>query len=71
MALACRLPLQEFLNKIQKYEASMGAFAARSVKGAGRKAIWATYIAEEVQKLRALVSAKVLSITLLLNTHTS
>jgi hypothetical protein len=49
----------------------MGAFAARSVKGAGRKAIWATYIAEEVQKLRALVSAKVLSITLLLNTHTS
>jgi len=49
----------------------MGAFTARSVKGAGRKAKWAVYVAEEVQKLRALVSAKVLSITLLLNTHAS
>lgn len=49
----------------------MGAFASHSIKGAANKTKWAVFIAEEVQKLRALVSAKVLSITLLLNTHTS
>lgn len=49
----------------------MGAFASRSIKGAADKTKWAVYIAEEVQKLRTLVSAKVLSITLLLSTQTS
>ena len=71
MALACVLPLQDFLAKIRKYEASMGAFASCSVKGAANKTKWAVFVAEEVQKLRAMVSAKVLSITLLLNTHVS
>ena len=71
MALACRLPLQDFLAKIQKYESSMGAFAGKSIKGAGHKAKWAVFLADEVEKLRALVSAKVLSINLLLNTHAS
>jgi hypothetical protein len=49
----------------------MGAFASRSIKGAANRTKWAVFIAEEVQKFRALVSAKVLSITLLLSTHTS
>jgi hypothetical protein len=71
MALACRLPLQDFLVKIQKYESSMGSFATKSMKGAGQKAKWAVYIADEVQKLRMLVSGKVLSINLLLATHAS
>lgn len=71
MALACMLPLQDFLAKIKKYEATMGAFASRSIKGAADKTKWAVYIAEEVQKLRTLISAKVLSITLLLSTQTS
>jgi hypothetical protein len=71
MALACRLPLQDFLAKIHRYESGMGAFASRSIKGAGQMAIWAVYMKEEVQKLRALISAKVLSINLLLATHAS
>jgi hypothetical protein len=71
MALACRLPLQDFLAKIEKYESGMGAFASKSVRGAGQRAKWAVYIADEAQKLRALVSAKVLSINLLMATHTS
>ncbi len=49
----------------------MGAFAGKSIKGAGHKAKWAVFLADEVEKLRALVSAKVLSINLLLNTHAS
>jgi hypothetical protein len=71
MALACRLPLQDFLVKIQKYEASMGVFAGRSIKGVGHKAKWAVHIGDEMQKLRAMISAKVLSINLLLATHAS
>lgn len=71
MALACRLPLQDFLTKIQRYETTMGAFASHSVKGVAIKTKWALFVADHVQKLRAMVSARVLSITLLLNTHTS
>ncbi|EXJ84193.1 hypothetical protein A1O3_04860 [Capronia epimyces CBS 606.96] len=71
MALACRLPLQEFLTKIQTYESQMGPWAASSLKGAGKKAKWAVFITQDVQKLRGMVSAKVWSINLLLATHAS
>ncbi|KAF8248008.1 hypothetical protein K440DRAFT_549882 [Wilcoxina mikolae CBS 423.85] len=72
MALACQLPLREFLTKLEKYEVSLGPFAARNaISGAGRKTKWAVCMSEEVSKLRAIVAAKVLSINLLLSTHTS
>lgn len=72
MALACQLPLRDFLTKLETYESSMGPFAPKhSFRSAGRKAKWAVVLAADVEKLRALVAAKVLSINLLLATHSS
>jgi len=72
MALACQLPLRDFLGEIEKYEASLGAWSDRaSFRGARRKAKWAVPVADEVKKLRTLVAAKHISISLLLATHSS
>jgi hypothetical protein len=74
MALTCRAPLQEFLDRIEKYERTMGAFSLAGVKSAkafGRKSQWAVFMGEEVANLRTAVGAKVLSINLLLAMHTS
>ena len=72
MALACQLPLRNFMTKLDKYESALGPFAERtSFRGVGRKAKWAVSFAGEVEKLRALVVAKHISINLLLATHTS
>lgn len=71
MALACQLPLHEFLTSIEQYEDTMGPWARRSLRGAGKKAKWAVFVTEEVKKIRALISAKTISINLLLATHTS
>lgn len=62
MALACRIPLQEFLVKLQKFEASMGPFAIRrrdQFKSVGRKSQWAVFMGDEVARLRSAVGAKV------------
>lgn len=72
MALACQLPLREFLTKLEKYESSLGPWADRmNYRSAGRKARWALEFAAEVEKLRVLVAAKQISINLLLATHAS
>jgi hypothetical protein len=72
LALSCRLPLQEYLAKIQKYEPSMGAFAPKhSLRGARHKVKWGIFITEEVKNLRVLIVAKVVSINLLLAMHAS
>ena len=71
MALTCQLPLQEFLSNIEKYEKTMGPFARSSLRGAGHKTKWAVFVTEEVKKIRALISAKTISINLLLAMHTS
>jgi hypothetical protein len=71
MALACRLPLQDFLSRVEKYESTMGPMAPISMRGAGKKAKWAVFMIEEVKRIRAVISAKVISINLLLATHAS
>jgi hypothetical protein len=72
MALTCRAPLRNFLESLEKFESTMGPYArVKSVKGFGRKSEWAVFMDAEVAKLRAAVGAKVLSINLLLATHTS
>jgi hypothetical protein len=72
MAFTCQLPLQEFLSRLQAYEASLGPFSQRSaIRGAGAKTKWTIYMVKEVEKLRALIAGKVISIQLLLSTHTS
>lgn len=51
----------------------MGPFsrAKLSLSAAGRKAQWALFLSNEVNKLRAMVAAKVLSLNLLLGIHLS
>jgi hypothetical protein len=72
MALACQLPLHDFMKKLERYESALGPFSKRTSFGvAGRKAQWAISFTEEVEKLRAVVAAKQISINLLLATHTS
>lgn len=72
MALACKLPLQDFMTKLEKYESSLGPWVNRkSFQTAGRKARWALSFGQEVEKLRALVAAKQISINLLLAMHSS
>ncbi|KAL8774266.1 MAG: hypothetical protein Q9209_001017 [Squamulea sp. 1 TL-2023] len=72
MALACQIPLRDFLTKIEQYEASMSPFSTRfTFKGAAHKTEWALSLTGDVTKLRALVAAKVLSINLLLAMHVS
>ena len=72
MAMACRMPLQEFLKKISRYESSLGPFAKRmSLHTSGQKAKWSIALAEDVEKLRALVAAKHVSINLLLGMQTA
>jgi hypothetical protein len=72
VALSCRLPLQQFLQRIGKYEPSLGSFAPkRRLHGASDKAKWALHMSDEVNKFRASITAKVMSINVLLATNTS
>lgn len=73
VALACQIPLQDFLQKIAKFEASMGPFSReRRVQFSvfGRKTQWTLFVNSEVAKLRAIIGAKVISINLLLGIQT-
>ena len=72
MGLACNLPLAEFLAKLERFDSAMAPQAAGlRMREAGRKTQWAVLMAEEVKKIRALISGKVISINLLLATHAS
>ena len=72
MALACQIPLQSFLAKIERYNTSLSPHTDRfSLNNARHKTQWALSISEDVSKLRALVAAKVLSINLLIAMHVS
>ena len=68
MALTCIVPLKEFASKIDKsYNHDMGIGQSRYafVRGA-KKVQWAVFATEEVAKFRAVIIAKVASISLLL-----
>ena len=72
MALACQLPLRDFMTKLEKYEAFLGPWKSRSsFRAAGYKTKWAVSFAAEVEKLRIVVAAKQLSLNMLLATHSS
>ena len=67
MALACQLPLRDFMVKLEKYESTLGPFAdKRSLRTMARKSKWAVVFADEVERLRAMVAAKNISLNLLL-----
>ncbi|KAF8533256.1 hypothetical protein BDD12DRAFT_810341 [Trichophaea hybrida] len=72
MALTCRLPLQDFTNKLTKFENSMGPRTSRNALHTfGRKAQWAVVMPDEVTNFRVTIAAKVASIHLLLGAHTA
>jgi hypothetical protein len=70
MALACQFPLRDFLIRLEKYDSSMSPFG-KPLNGARHKAKWAISTTDEVERLRRLIAAKVVSINLLLATHAS
>lgn len=72
MSLACMLPMQEFLTKLKKYEASLSPSEKSSpLRATARKTQYAVTTAEDVKSFRAMISGKVISINLLLATHAS
>ena len=72
MALACQLPLRDFMVRLEKYESTLGPFADKnSLRAMARKSKWAVVIAEEIDRLRAMLAAKNISLNLLLATNTS
>ena len=72
MALACQLPMKDFLLKLEQYESTMSPFTtSKSFRATGKKARYAVFMSEEVKTMRAMISGKVISINLLLATHAS
>ena len=72
MALASRIPLQQFLDSLEKYEASLGPLSRTKALGVSiRKAQYAIYMEKEVEKLRTSIAAKLIGINLWLASHTS
>ena len=70
MSFACRLPLREVLEKLEKYESSLGPWTERtSFRSVGRKTRWAVFSGHEVERLRAPLVAKLINKNLLLATH--
>ena len=66
MALACRIPLLEFAEKIESYEPALGRGSSKAMFTRGvEKVQWAILVEEEVAKFRGII-AKVHNITLLL-----
>lgn len=58
-ALTCRYPLEDFLNKIRKFEKSLGLRQSNNkLKDAGRKAQWAFGLGkrDEVNRLRSYLA---------------
>jgi hypothetical protein len=72
MALTCRLPLQDFINKLTRFEKSMGPGISRNALYTfSRKAQWAVAMPDEVTNFRVTIVAKVANIHLLLGVHTA
>ena len=72
VALACQLPLQDFMVKLEKYESTLGPFVdKRSLRAMAGKSKWAVVFTEKVERLRAMVAAKNISLNLLLSMHIS
>ena len=67
LALTFKLPLSEFLQKIEKYKSSLGVISSkRQWLGAPRKAQWMVSMPEEISKMRALITMKIVTVSLLL-----
>jgi hypothetical protein len=70
--MTCKLPLEEFLAKIQKFDKWLGSGATkgRSLAGIRQRVLWSTRYTEGVRDLRAKLVPNVTLITLLLGWQT-
>lgn len=67
MALTFRVPLSEFLDKVEKYRSSMATSnVGKSWQGLHRKSQWAVVMPGEISTLRATITMKIVTISLLL-----
>lgn len=71
-AATCQKPLEEFLDKIQKFNKSLGTWNAgrHRVHALGRGLQWSFAWKDEVKSLRSKLTSKVSTILLLLTTQT-
>ena len=65
----CREPLQKFLDKISKFEPSLGVWApdGKAVRGVGRKIQWKVAYEEDVRELRVILMGYTVRILLCQN----
>ncbi|KAL8855919.1 MAG: hypothetical protein Q9178_007433 [Gyalolechia marmorata] len=70
-AVACQRPLQEFLDKVSKFERNLGTFNAvnNKWKGLPRRMQFRIMFKEDVKKLRSTLTSHVTTINLLLMTQ--
>jgi hypothetical protein len=72
MASTCQVPLRDFLMKIEKYKILQAKELDRvrdRFRAEAKKIQWALEMKHEVEKFRAIIVAKVVSITLLIQPH--
>lgn len=69
-ALSCQYPLQEFLEKIKKYDKSLGLQSKEGAfRGAGDKLGWAFGQKAEISKLQGYLNSHIGTINILLAVH--
>ncbi|KAL8833073.1 MAG: hypothetical protein Q9176_008099 [Flavoplaca citrina] len=70
-ALACQRPLQDFLDRVSKFESNLGTFNAANNKWRGlpRRMQFRIIFREDVKKLRSTLASHVTTINLLLMTQ--
>ncbi|KAI1854309.1 hypothetical protein JX266_001450 [Neoarthrinium moseri] len=69
-ALSCRRPLETFLQKLQKYQRSLGQSSKlEDIRSAGRKVQFALWEKDEVMKFRSYLSVHIGTINVMLAEH--
>lgn len=69
-ALSCRRPLEQFLNKIKKYDNALGVWSkAGTIRSAADKLKWAYTQKDEIRKLQTYLNVHVGTINILLAEH--
>ncbi|KAL9116952.1 MAG: hypothetical protein Q9187_006515 [Circinaria calcarea] len=67
MALSVQIPLRDFLGKMEKYRlAATSQSRSNLLRGVGRKVQWIVTMQEDITQLRAVVTMKIVSVSVLL-----
>lgn len=72
LILTCQHPLEGFLDRTARFQASLGASTHRNfLRTIPRKAQWGIFMDAEIPKLRSVVAAKVLQLQLVLQLYST